>query len=478
MMFYRALISLILIFSTEVSVGQYVCEGTVSAVRDKLVPLADHPVYIYLEEELIDTIYTNNEGFYSFYCNEYFEQKIIIKTVGFCDEWQIYSDTILIGSDDVVGVNFEICHEDSDAACAVSFAYEALDSVTVNFVPNHNLDQLINYEWSFGDNQSISNLQNPDFQFSNEGVYTVTLVSTNPLGCSDTSIIEVLVSDDTFIRGQISILDNFFKDAYIQLISLEDNLVKETVYPDNFGNYEIWCNPDYYYLKVVPDLEPGYWPKVIPTYYEKTTKWNNAIAINDVHEIKEIDIEVLTSNYLSFGDNEVVVTLDADFNLDLLPIEVYLLDNELNPIDFGEKVGYGKYKIKDIPNGIFYIKPECPGRVASHSRVEFDWGNSDPVLTEFYVSSTAIYPVGINDLTHNDNRFDLYPVPVQNSLNLSSTYPIKEIRISDVNGKLVSTHSVEYNNRFRIPTDFWPKGVYFVTAFYDSQPPGCQKVVK
>ncbi len=45
-----------------------------------------------------------------------------------------------------------------------------------------------NWIWDFGDGNSVSGIQNPTHTYANDGVYTVTLVVQDTLGCSDTLI--------------------------------------------------------------------------------------------------------------------------------------------------------------------------------------------------------------------------------------------------------------------------------------------------
>ena len=50
------------------------------------------------------------------------------------------------------------------------------------------------WEWDFGDNNNTSTLQNPEYIFSNNGTYTVSLIATNSNGCKDTTTQQVLVN--------------------------------------------------------------------------------------------------------------------------------------------------------------------------------------------------------------------------------------------------------------------------------------------
>jgi len=477
-MFYRVIISLVIVFSYLQSFAQYEVTGTLSNINDKNTPIENHPVYFFIDTVLVDTVYTDDQGVYYFNYNKDLIGTLYVKTVGFCDSWNLYVDSVIQKLDEITIINFQICHENSSDACHASFEYEHVDSVTINFQPNYNLEGLMNYEWDFGDQQDGSTVQNPQYQYADQGIYTVQLVTTNPLGCSDTSINEVLVSEDTYIRGRLSIPGNTLYDAHIHLINFYDHTIEKTVYADQDGNYQFWCNPDKYFLKVIPDIAFDDFPRVIPTYYGTTINWQEAVATPDVHAILDVDVQALTSYFFPYGDNRITVELESSLDLDLIPIDVLLLDENLNPIDFGIKAEYARYEFVGVPAGTYYVMPECPGKNSEYIKIEFEFINENPVFTEFNVTSTQITPVGIEDLKRNDERFTAYPVPVKDQLSISSEFPISQIHISDASGRIISVNNFSFENNCMLNTQSWPQGVYFITVFYDNQPPGSQKVVK
>lgn len=59
---------------------------------------------------------------------------------------------------------------------------------TVNFTDQSFNFPSSNWEWDFGDGNSVSGIQNPTHVYANDGVYTVRLVVTDTLGCTDTLI--------------------------------------------------------------------------------------------------------------------------------------------------------------------------------------------------------------------------------------------------------------------------------------------------
>ncbi|MEM7040659.1 MAG: PKD domain-containing protein, partial [Bacteroidota bacterium] len=91
--------------------------------------------------------------------------------------------------------------------------YIFVDSLDADFILNSNVgcpplpviftDQsysdttIVSWDWDFGDG-GTSNLQNPSHVYSMEGTYTITLIVTNAIGCTDTATfdnLEVLSAD-------------------------------------------------------------------------------------------------------------------------------------------------------------------------------------------------------------------------------------------------------------------------------------------
>lgn len=81
---------------------------------------------------------------------------------------------------------------------------------TVNFEVSTSLDSLttVNYQWDFGDGTGMSEEKSLSYTYVDSGTYSVSIFSSSPfnLGCSDTSVIEVIVLP-TF-EFQASFLEN------------------------------------------------------------------------------------------------------------------------------------------------------------------------------------------------------------------------------------------------------------------------------
>lgn len=155
--------------------------------------------------------------------------------------------------------------------------------------------ELFTWEWYFDDPASginnTSNLQNPSHIFTGPGTYSVSLVVTNILSCSDTSIIDIVMdslpviditmTEDTLCLGEIA---EFFGVG-------TDILTWEWDFGDGIG-YAFNQNSDYLYS------EPGVYTVTL-----------TATDINDCQVSVFYDIEVrdlpavdFTTNNLCTGD--------------------------------------------------------------------------------------------------------------------------------------------------------------------------------
>lgn len=76
---------------------------------------------------------------------------------------------------------------------------------------------ITSFNWSFGDG-ATSTLRNPTHVYQNQGTYSVRLIATNTLGCSDTIIKNVTVST-TAITADFSAPDTVCKNQSFQLLN-------------------------------------------------------------------------------------------------------------------------------------------------------------------------------------------------------------------------------------------------------------------
>lgn len=78
------------------------------------------------------------------------------------------------------------------------------------------------WQWDFGDNSGIQNLENPIHTFSDSGKYIIELISTNNFGCSDTIQVplEVIKEDNNiFVPNTFTPNSDGFNDVFYPVVT-------------------------------------------------------------------------------------------------------------------------------------------------------------------------------------------------------------------------------------------------------------------
>lgn len=99
-----------------------------------------------------------------------------------------------------VKIDFQL--QNPDAVAMANGSTKGCIPFAINFV--NNSTSATNYIWDFGDGSPTSTATNPSHTYTNTGTYTVTLVASNPNGCtasSDTTTLIVTAIDDSIFAG-------------------------------------------------------------------------------------------------------------------------------------------------------------------------------------------------------------------------------------------------------------------------------------
>lgn len=177
-------------------------------------------------------------------------------------EWFMNGATIYSGVDSIIWVNqagdYQVaassgCGVDTSAILTVNiangpqagFEYENHPQSEVQF-----RDMSISgasWFWNFGDGSGNSSLQNPLHQFPNPGTYSVTMITFDAQGCSDTITLSVIVTDpDFFIPNVFSPNGDGINDF------AQTNFSKLKVF--EFSIYDRWGK-----LVFVTDTQDTWW---------------------------------------------------------------------------------------------------------------------------------------------------------------------------------------------------------------------------
>jgi hypothetical protein len=79
------------------------------------------------------------------------------------------------------------------------------------------------YEWDFGDGSSTS-LVNPQYQYTQVGTYTITLIATNSFGCDDTATAEIIATSDIIFPNAFTPGENGSTGGSYDPGSLDNNV--------------------------------------------------------------------------------------------------------------------------------------------------------------------------------------------------------------------------------------------------------------
>ncbi len=70
-----------------------------------------------------------------------------------------------------------------------------LEEGTINFINNSSSNDILTYQWDFGDNDS-STVENPEHTYTSSGVYLVQLLATTVYGCVNETSMNVIIHPD------------------------------------------------------------------------------------------------------------------------------------------------------------------------------------------------------------------------------------------------------------------------------------------
>lgn len=439
--------------------------------------LANHPVFIKTNLGILDTVYTDESGAYAFEINDQLAE-YAIQTVGYCNEWVLYSDTVRMSADFSNVIDFKICHLETEESCVADIVYNR-ETDRVIFFDSKRVDfEYVKFYWDFGDG-TYSSRAAPRHEYKKEGVYTVRLTIETPLGCVDSAVMEILATSKSFIRGNLRIPGNYLSNAFIWLIGFDSNQnsIIQLVEPDITGKFNFLCAANSGYLvKIVPNFNVQTIPRPLPTYLGGATNWQGAHVLDVGHEILDVNLQAEVSYLYLHGFNRIVGTFEYSVPSNLLPLNVLLLDKALNPIDHA-LVENGSFSFSDLPRGTYYVLPECPGKVSHSVRIDFMEDFDVAKYCEFRVSSTKIRPVGISDFGAQ-KEVSVYPMPFNDVLHLEISTSVNLLQIVDMAGIVVMEESLDGETKMSLNTNHLHKGNYILRCFPIGEPPFYQLIVK
>ncbi|MCF8366392.1 MAG: PKD domain-containing protein [Bacteroidales bacterium] len=162
-------------------------------------PVGGHQVFIVSDSSntpgYISIVFTNDSGEYadSFDVPELSEGMLTVFTYD-CNGMAIFHEMLYGPGNYNFTVDFAVCSQVIPVDCFADFWYSLMEDLSVDF-QDMSWPEPSSWAWDFGDGTS-SEEQNPVHQYSEAGVYPVTLtITVDETGCTSTTIYDVWVDD-------------------------------------------------------------------------------------------------------------------------------------------------------------------------------------------------------------------------------------------------------------------------------------------
>ena len=326
---------------------------------------------------------------------------------------------------------------------------------------------IVTWNWNFGDGNS-SSLQNPAHTYTLPGTYSVGLIVTNESGCSNfaDSILNVEPgAGSVTLTGRVIAGNDTLNNANVHLIQLDATGLPVSLLTTSPGsdNEYIFNNiPEgNYYLHATPEYNGPFASSFLPTFYLNSLYWQSATLITLGQPENPYNIQ-LASYQIINGGTFIINGQIANAGKSINPAdqEVFLLDNQNNPVRWTITDANGNFSFDSLPAGTYGVNPVITGLTTYPYYIVLN-ENTSPAFVKMIISGLII--------TANDEQktikqlFKIYPNPASEIITIetdgnSDSYQVEIISIS---GKLLYSQSLS-NTNSTIDISDLPSGLYLV----------------
>lgn len=344
--------------------------------------------------------------------------------------------------------------------------------------------------WNFGDGSAgISNDNGPSYSYANPGTYTVTLINewtdtiTNQVLCTDTvskpvtvalpvnEIAGTLFWDSSLtypgpatLKVWLIIMDS----AQNKLLALDSQMTNGfSSAPFLFPNMP----PRDYLLKAAILNGTTGANLIMPTYYDSSAHWNQALAVNHMGYISSGKNIHLKNGIYSGGPGFVSGNISAGANKGTnsgVPnILVFLRDSIENIIRFTYTDNNGDYSFGSVPAGKYTVYPENMNYITVPSAIiHLKSGSYYAGGIDFEHTSTQIIPVttGIHSLSEI-KAFHISPNPSSGILRINRTENAGDkisVSVLDLTGRNLLSLSPSVEKSITLDLSSLAAGVYLI----------------
>lgn len=354
--------------------------------------------------------------------------------------------------------------------CYNYFTYQVY-GLPVSFTGNHYPLVPSDYIWDFGDGGSGTG-QYVDHSYSADGVYYVTLYSTDSTGCSASSSQAVVVGDTILfnqVYGQVFEGNFPMTSGFVILSSLQNNPAftpyMDQAPVDTSGVFIFPYVPyGQYLLYAVPQDGSNY----LPTYFGDVQHWPEAVAFSALGSGMLYNINLSTTqSFPSPGQGTITGYIsETSGRGDILGMaQVILYNADFASLGFTSVTPNGSFSFAGLANGLYYILPELPGISSNLMAVEI----SDLTLScNVYINFDGTSFLGLEEEGIMDRTLRIVPNPASDHALVSVAASRQEqvkINVTDLSGRTCFSGIYQVNpgeNSIALPIQQLQPGIYLI----------------
>ncbi len=394
-----------------------------------------------------------------------------------------------------LGCSDTYCDSIEIAGCFADFTY--VDSLCDYFFYDNSQSssQIIEYHWDFGDG-TISTQQNPVHNFLQNGNYLIKHYITSVDSCTDTiqQIISVQTCNTYFnLSGNVFAGQNNLPNGIVVLINNAGTAIGYSQI--NQGAYEFdSLNQGNYTLFAIPyfDISQVYFPKYFPTYSGDDSFWQNSQQVlidtffvnKNIHLTKNDDVfygDSKISGYVTYTSTsgfEVGIFSQNLFSKNansVMNYPVMLLDNSNKILDFALTDFSGNFSFNDLDTGNYIIYLDKYGKTTDNINVSLTSDNPEQKDIHIIIDENQVTDIYKNNKIVSNIL--IYPVPVDDILNIKTSEKITNIKLKNYLGQTVLNKQIN-NNNTKININNLSKGLYLLVIELSSNKIITKKITK
>ena len=346
----------------------------------------------------------------------------------------------------------------------------------------------VSHLWTFGDGGS-STLALPAHRYAKGGAYTVSHISTSAAGCSDTSTLQLWVSDSSpspfRIYTPILPLKDYVLEHYIiafhgkdstfkvlkkeQITASKSTATSSTVTPPYWSSDSLPLDTYVVLTRVVPTATDTLtYRHYLPTYIDSATTWRNARFLPATCGVQNL-YPKLIKGLNTFGNATITGTVvegQLKAGDPLVDVFVMLADELGNPLEATVSDSNGRFNFTSLAPGRYNLYGEVvgkgsiplqldvvEGKVLAKTKITVD---KDVVIAELDTVVSVIAVAG-------DEGYRIYPNPARSHVYVESVSheAIDEVGVVDMQGRVLLVDKPQ-SFRAQLDVQAMPKGVYLL----------------